>query len=82
MPTGTKMPSLNKEQSRPATNEYHEVMSKQREMDEKYADLEEKANRAKMRLKVSLDDCMNDIGQGNSIGSKPPTTTAGRAWNN
>ena len=51
-------------------------------MDEKYADLEEKANRAKMRLKVSLDDCMNDIGQGNSIGSKPPTTTAGRAWNN
>ena len=40
MPSGTKMPSLNNKQLRPATNEYHEVMSKQREMDEKYADLE------------------------------------------
>ena len=35
-----------------------------------------------MRLKVSLDDCFNDISQGNHIGSKAPISNGGRPWTN
>ena len=58
------MPILNnkkKSMSRPGTNEYDEVMRRRKQNEEKYATLEEKANVAKMRLKVSLNDCINDI---------------------